>query len=523
MLSGIKNSAGNALYQPKINKVLAGLNNKQGMVPIAVLDLIFSSGRIWQEFDRDYNGGKESLYEELTTTAIWAGGIPAGVWAANKMAPKITNNLALPNLDLTLFPKEPNVAQKLTPPIIEKYLPEGKLTQEISSAARENLKKMASTVGKDGSNLLLKNRIFQFAKISGIGCGVSAILGFGLPKLNQHITNVRIANQQKKAQEAKQAAIQPAPNPFNASVSNLNNFATPMATPTMNGANPFAQTAFAANANPYLQATPLKANAGGIHFGGGAELVGNALQHLQNSDKLSTLLFSDVPLSSGRILTTRNKDEQIEKIIKEVGLIGILFFLASNLENKFSGKLKDVTYPGLKYLFNTYGEKGKTDLKFIDDYKNTLAGKSKLIDKINDHPEFIEKVRDYFDINNVKNPRKNSQDLLFEVAHKAGKIPTFSNEHIDITKKIDVNGIKAVAEFLDNLAGKAGKVVNTNQIPQEITHELKNAALHKFGAFAGSTAICWGLMSYALPKFQHWVTFKRTGKDFFPGVQPSAQ
>lgn len=521
MLSGIKSSAGNALYQPKINKVLAGLNNKQGMVPIAVLDLIFSSGRIWQEFDRDYNGGKESLYEELTTTAIWAGGIPAGVWAANKMAPKITNKLALPNLDLTLFPKETNVAQKLTPTIIEKYLPKGKLPQEISNAARENLEKMASTVGKDGSNLLLKNRIFQFAKISGIGCGVSAILGFGLPKLNQHITNVRIANQQKKAQAAKPTTIQPAPNPFNTSVSNLNNFVTPIATPPMNGANPFTQTAFAANANPYLQAAPLKAHAGSIHFGGGAELVGNALQHLQNSDKLSTLLFSDVPLSSGRILTTRNKDEQIEKIIKEVGLIGILFFLASNLENKFSGKLKDVTYPGLKYLYNTYGEKGKTDLKFLSDYEK-IAGKSKLLDKINDHPDFIEKVRDYFDINNIQNPRKNSKDLLFEVAHKAGKIPTFSNEHIDITKKIDVNGIKAVAEFLDTVAEKA-KLASNDKIPQEITHELKNAALHKFGAFAGSTAICWGLMSYALPKFQHWVTYKRTGKDFFPGVQPSAQ
>jgi len=27
-------------------------------------------------------------------------------------------------------------------------------------------------------------------------------------------------------------------------------------------------------------------------------------------------------------------------------------------------------------------------------------------------------------------------------------------------------------------------------------------------------------MSYLIPKVQHYITYKRTGKDYFPGVQP---
>lgn len=521
MLSGIKASAGNALYQKQVNKTLAGLNNQNSMLPIAALDLILSSGRIYQEFKRDKNGGKESLYEELTTSAIWAFGIPLGKKAVDKISPKMSGKFALPALDLTMFSQGKNPIHTLSPEIIKKYASEG--VPEISGIARDNLLKMANTASKNGSTLLLQNRLFQFAKISGIGCGVSVLLGFGLPRLNQHITNLRIAHQQEKLQN-QQTFNQLVPILSNVNSKTVRNYPNVGFASSSTGANPFSQVVFNNNAAPYPQAVPFKSNSGGIRFGGGAaEFFSNNLQRLQSNDMASTLLFSDLPLSGGRVMTTRNKDERIEKVIKEVGVIAALFGLFPILQEKLSGKLKDVSYPGLKHLFDKYGEKGAQNAAFLADYEKALKGSQTLAEKVKPEAGFITEIREYFLPSN-----KVPSNLLFDVAEASGKIPTFAREkgrsHIDITQKIDVDAVKALAELLDKVADKARHAVaqgGTEKVA--VTSLMRNAAFHKVSALAGATAVSWGLVSYALPKFQHWVTYKRTGKDFFPGVQPSAQ
>lgn len=526
---------GKACFAPGVNKALTALNNGNSNWGLWFQDL-GAFGRVYQEYDRNKHGGRETAIEETTTSIVWGGFIPAGKMAVDKFAPKFSKNLSMPNLDLRLLNK--SNPQQLTPGIVDEYFKHA--NPALEKEAKQKLLTMAEngteTAQKAAKSLINKNRMFQFAKVSGIGFTASVILGFGLPKFNQAIT--RLCLDKEKAKSLATPTAQQ-PNTPSAGIT-----ASAGTAPVMNSLNAKNSLGFnspqpISNAmNPFTGATGLPTNIAaqklGVHFGGAGlvnqlkDFGGLALQRLQENDQMTTLAFSDIPLSSGRVLTSRRKDEKVEKLVKEGGIILALFVIQPFVKKKLAGQSEHIGYPVLMKLYEMYGKQQAAG-KFMESYgeiQKQLGVKGKLasyFEAAKDKPQQVQaqvkQMRDYF---NTKKPQAQykSTNLLFDMAAEDDKIPTLqlggkdARPHIDITRKIDMDGVKSMAQYLDDVAKESGT---------KIKQQLTQTASHKLGAFVGSTAVCWSLMSYALPKFQHYVTYKRTGKDYFPGLDPDAE
>ena len=381
-----------------------------------------------------------------------------------------------------------------------------------------------------------------------MGFCTALLLGFGIPKLNQHLTRALLQREQDKQAQERSGQPQPTPpasglppvsravsgSPFSSPLANSGAFLpNPFQHIGKAGFNPQALTsALNANWKPGFpqafhlsQAVQARHAAQPVQFGGGAELASSILQKLNQNDQLSTLFFSDLPLSTGRAATTRNYDEFLEKTFKEAAIILTLFCVMPYAEKWLSGMRQDVGFHGMKYLRDRYrgdGARFKADYFKLQQALN-LEGKP-LTSHIPDAKDtkavsaVVEQIRSHFHMNRAAH---HGDNLLYAMAEANGKIPTLkvnapsakaAVKHIDITRQIDLDGVRAIAAFLDTLAQAEGK----NAFQNELTRQ----ALKKTGAFAGATMIGFGLMSYLIPKVQHYITYKRTGKDYFPGVQP---
>lgn len=525
---------GRFCFMTRPNQVLTALNNGNSNLVLVVRDLFDSTGRIKSEWDRSHHGGRESAIEEVTTTAVWGFGIPLGKRLVDSLAARFSKDLSLPNLDLRLFNKDN--PQCLESDIIKKYsYPDHGGMSEI---AKTNLTSMANHAGDTaGKALLNKNRLFQFLKVSGVGLAAALFLGFVVPKLNQALTGLFVKKEKEQKRQAQLIAWQRYWNQFMPGWWPYKGLSGGVGAP-LRMASPAGTVNPALRVNSAQPTQSMSAPAGlstqpgqksGVRFGMG-NWAGTVLQKLQESDQLGTLLFSDVPLSSGRVFSSRNWDEKIEKAFKEAGVILTLFVIQQRLENALAGKAKDIGYPALKKLYDNYGStKNKNPEDFNSAYqkakKQLGIEDTKLgayFESAEKQPELakvqIGRIREYFN----KNPftgKEQPYNLLFDMAEASGKIPTIGVgpgkqlKHIDITKQIDMDGVKAMAHYLDKLAEHEGA---------KLTSQLTATARQKFIAFIGSAMVCWGIMSYLIPKVQHYITFKRTGKDYFPGVQDDA-
>jgi len=524
---------GRFCFMTRPNQVLNALNNGNSNLVLVVRDLFDSTGRIKSEWDRSHHGGRESAIEEVTTTAVWGLGIPLGKKLVDSLATRFSQDLSLPNLDLRLFNKDN--PQRLEPGMIERYsYPDqaGALKSSFSQTAEKNLTSMAShATDPVGKALLNKNRLFQFLKVSGVGLAAALFLGFVVPKLNQSLTGIFVKKEKEQKRQAQLMAWQRYWNQY-----------MPGWWPYKGAATPFRMAGPAGTVNPSLRvnaAQPVQNTSpptglsnqpnqkSGVRFGMG-NWAGTVLQKLQESDQLGTLLFSDLPLSSGRVFSSRNWDEKIEKAFKEAGVILTLFVIQQRLENWMAGEAKDIGYPALKKLYENYGStKNYTGFtkhyhearKLLEIGDKTLGEYFESAEKRPDLAKMqIGRIREYFN-QNLFTRNEQPYNLLFEMAEASGKIPTVGVgagkqlKHIDITKQIDMDGVKAMAHYLDKLAEQKGAA---------LTSQLTATARRKFLAFIGSAMVCWGIMSYLIPKVQHYITFKRTGKDYFPGVQDDA-
>lgn len=198
-------------------------------------------------------------------------------------------------------------------------------------------------------------------------------------------------------------------------------------------------------------------------------------------------------------------------------------------------------------------------------YKNLLLHPNRLAEVQKHHFEMeeklVQKIRQYFQTP----PQNGKQNLIFEVARECGWIPTWDGKPVasknmlgtlsdtvsqsfqkagntlkflvspeqtvkeaskkylsnadgvlNLTKKIDVEPIWELIKNLkaveENLAKKGAPEFETL---------LKKAVQGRAASWFLSNAICTLFLSYICPKIQHYITFRQTGKNYFPGVQPA--
>jgi hypothetical protein len=91
-----------------------------------------------------------------------------------------------------------------------------------------------------------------------------------------------------------------------------------------------------------------------------------------------------------------------------------------------------------------------------------------------------------------------------------------ADKALNITKKIDTESIVGFVKHVDDLILKNGS-------GQTVQQMMKKAVGRRAGAWLASNAVCTLFLSLICPWIQHQITYKRTGKNYFPGVQPSAQ
>jgi hypothetical protein len=295
----------------------------------------------------------------------------------------------------------------------------------------------------------------------------------------------------------------------------------------------FPQQPFSATAHPH--------SGGALRFGGG---LGDLASSFLQNERMNTLLV-DGTISGGRIYKARNWQERAEIIFREGSIITFLYFAQKAIQDFITGRLiqnhSQLGFDSTKYLRDRYknnaaqftkdftsafnelnphynktllkqlkAQEGQQGLQF---WKNLLGDRNKLKQLQKNHYQMektlISQIQDYFLNEAASNGKPN---LIFETAKHCGWIPTKlqnGKQYLDLSKKIDVEPIWNLITHLEQVSGK----------PQ-LANLLKKAIRGRAAAWVLSNAICTFFLSYLCPVIQHKITYWRTGKNFFPGIQP---
>ncbi len=97
-------------------------------------------------------------------------------------------------------------------------------------------------------------------------------------------------------------------------------------------------------------------------FGSTGMDMAKGVQRLLDNERIHSLLFVDMPMSSGRVVTSRNWLEMLEVGFKEINIMASLFFVADwikgkvqQLTERLSGAVAGMDIRALKRVHDGYG------------------------------------------------------------------------------------------------------------------------------------------------------------------------
>lgn len=330
----------------------------------------------------------------------------------------------------------------------------------------------------------------------------------------------------------------PAASPFVSSPS-------PMMGPMTGPANPWAAAApnvpFSGGAEKGHPAAPHQS--GAVRFGATIPHFSDVASEILQHERWQTL-FLDGTISSGRVYKARNNTERLEIAFRETAIIAFLYWIQRPIQDFIGKQLgKRLHIPSeLEFKTIQYLHKRQHNLKqFKSEFQDGLKALhwddlEKAEDK---HTQLVEKIYKYFLKDRDIPANKN---LVLETAIDGGWIPTFGDQHagsqtlweklksilhdinpvkeqqltqnkyLDLTKKIDTEAIFSLKKHLESL---------TEHSAQELDPLLKRVMRLRGSAWFLSNALCFAVLSGIIPSIQHYITYKTTGKNYFPGVQQS--
>ncbi len=474
-------------------KILSTIDNEDGMAPLWIKDLITNAGRSYMEYNRGGQGaqhaGRERLFEEFSTTLVWLGGREV----VNRfLLNPVMRAMGLdPKVDLALL------SQK---------------TQHVPEWIASRMKQ------------------YQVASVARFLIGTLlpvAIIGFVIPPVNQAITRFKL-NQEAQKQGTQPGNVAPVKPASPQSIANklypAGSWAQPLQNQVLNPSYPALLTA-----------------PGMARFGSFGSQALQLMSNVINNDRISTMAI-DAGISGGRFIKARNWVERLEVTIREASIILFLYLLSPFIKNALGGLFdKQRAFTGLTYdAIHWLGKKPIT----ASAWKSELA----LLNNLNAHNGF-NKVASLL---NPKTGRFDNNPLL-ELARLQGKIPILSSKSslpLDIFRKIfgENAGNAAVKYVLDPrrfldidklkdlpLLTKAAapgskqallkfnpyfskilKAPRLNDALKQALTRTKNFKALILLASYGISGVCLAVLS---PMFQHWLTYKLTGKVDFPGVR----
>jgi len=308
-----------------------------------------------------------------------------------------------------------------------------------------------------------------------------------------------------------------------------------------------------------------------VHFGGLGTLMASGSSFFLQNEKTNTLVIDGI-ISGGRIEKARNRVERAEIIFREATLILFLYFVQGHIQNlihKAVGKFLNIpTSLGFKDM--QFIKKKAEDKNFVHRVQhdaeqihhkmnarlqNMVAKISPASEKLSkslpdyEHlmkqPEakrqaLLEVIHEYFI--HERDLAKRKTNLLFETAIESSLIPTFKpgadtpgfwaqlksigrelnptsernlsqNTHLDLTKKINLAGVEELKDKLHELA-LSGQDQAGRALPEVLNRMMKL----RFFSLVTSNVACFAALSVVFPAIQHWISYKMTGKEAFPGI-----
>lgn len=390
----------------------------------------------------------------------------------------------------------------------------------------KNLKDIDFSVGKDAVRRPFENYLqkmphlnskhlatFKFTKIISSILLANAVIGFVVPKINQAIT--------KKYQSSLEDLDKKVKNKTNCKTCEGSGI-TKTQSPSFKG---FEQTLLS---------------------------VTNKFENDNNYKLLST----DVGIAGGRAVSTRNKQERREALVRDVGSIYFYIFCKNHVASMFNylqdGRGTRLDPVSVEILQNHLQDNIKQKQYSPEEFEKIVMGRKNVV-----IPEKVQK-RINNSIISLEDFKKAAEDKkLHEIAQKMSEIqPKIKSMAILTTEQVkDIytgglindpqmlkqvfdkfSGGKSLKETdyypekdLRNLKGRMHDYIN--DIIKEAKIKGKNIDLttlkraNRINLIKNSLNLITGLavsavfLSTIIPKIQYWMTQKTTGENKFPGIQ----
>lgn len=463
--------------------------------PIIALEVIVDSGRAINAYKRGgKNEARERMIEDITGGIVWL----FGVKSLNAIGDKILKKLYGGTFDVG--------SDKILRTPFENFI-----KKNGSKTFAGNPKKVA---------------LVKAAKVLASILIADSFIGLVVPKLNQKLTRILISKDKEKENIEKENKSQ-----------NTNTEAK--------------------ENNPAFKGLGLA----------GINTFTNAIENTN----IGKLLSTDAGLVSGRMYSARNGNERREIAIRDISSIYFYMFAAIHI-----GKLLNLAELGhtdrlnpdsanilneyLAKLINKFGGEMSVDefkklvlgaeegtIKLPENLKFETAEYSKLakifrgkkpplaVAKVSDleghfTPEIMERIKA---MSKLQPLRKGEAVVTLQQVMDAINIAEINNPELldkvfdvfsqgaykDEFKYISNDKLYKLKAEMEQYVKDLCKKVKNGKITEDVLNKAKNKNLIMNGVnFAAGFAVSALFLSTLIPKFQYWVTKKKTGLDEFPGT-----
>lgn len=489
----------------------------RGLVPLIMLEAFVEGGRTYQAYKRGgFDEGRERITEEMIGAFFWF----SGVKSFNKMIDHFIGKklLKLPHTDFD------GTGDALRKPL-KNYINSTKIPE----------KKIAN---------------FKFAKIASSILLANTLVGFLVPKLNQHITNWYKRNK-KPVETSNQQLLQ--------------------------SADTFQMTPGKVNMASFINKSDKKENNNKLAFNGlmGHNTLLTLANHFENDAKYQ-LLSTDVGIASGRAICARNNHERTEILIRDLTSIYFYMFNMPNI-NRWLNQLEDGRKTRLDPVSAQYATDNMLELikanggkMKTEDFEREILGNNNNVYKITEgmNAKFENGSPNVIKLDTLLEEGKKLPGINYaEFEKTARKMAELQPEADGIryltkpqVKDILRGGAANSPEFLDNLFELATvedipfkKNLKSNRknpykfvaqaeldgVKDDLVHYIRDIVKRaKNGEVTedilkkacrnnlAKNALNWGtgfvisaaFLSTFIPKIQYWVTRKVTGQNNFPGT-----